>query len=82
MKVEREEKEVVVILDNLRIEGKAHIPPGGRISDFFNVPKKSLVLTEAKVFLHENSHLLYSIEFIVLNRDLIRGIFNKDALEK
>jgi len=81
MKIAREEKEIVALLDNFRVEGKIHIPPGGRISDFFNVPKKSLVITEAQIFLHQDNKLLYQVEFIVLNRDLIKGLFHKEAME-
>lgn len=81
MKIEREEKEVIAILDNFRVEGKIHIPPGGRISDFFNIPKKSLVITEAQVFLHRDNQLLYRIGFIVLNRELVMGIFPQDEMQ-
>ena len=82
MKVEREEREAVALLDNFRVEGKIHIPPGGRISDFFNVPKKSMVMTEAKIYTHRDNFLLYQTDFLVLNRDLIKGIVPKDYLEK
>jgi len=80
MRVEREEIEVIAILDDFRVEGKIHITPGGRISDFFNIPKKSLVITDAQIFLHRNNQLLYRTEFIILNRDLIKGILNKSAM--
>ena len=81
MKIEREEREVVAILDNFRIEGTIHLPPGGRISDFFNIPKTSMVMTKARVFLHRDNQLLYRIGFIVLNRELIKGIFPQDEIQ-
>ena len=81
MKIEREKREVVAILDEYRIEGKIHLPPGGRISDFFNIPKKSMVMTDARVFLHRDDRLLYHIGFIVLNRELVAGIFPQDEMQ-
>lgn len=50
MKVEREEREVIAILDDFRVEGKIHLPPGGRLSDFFNVPRTSCFIKQALLF--------------------------------
>ena len=40
-----------------------------------------MVMTDARVFLHRDNQLLYRIGFIVLNRELIKGIFSEDEMQ-
>ncbi len=76
------EIEVVIFMQNSRMEGKLHLPSGGRLTDYLALAeRKFLPITEAKIFLMPNNELLYSVPFLSLNKDFIVYIFPKNETQ-
>jgi hypothetical protein len=67
---------VMIVTDIYRIEGLLHILSGSRLTDALNSKAKDfLAVTDAKIFALEDDHLVYSPEYIAVNRDSISCIF-------
>jgi len=78
MKVEQSVVEVVVFTHNSRVEGKLHLPSGGRLTDYLALAERKFVpVTDAKIFLIPGNELLYTVPFLSLNKDFIIYIFPK-----
>ncbi|MBI4845234.1 MAG: hypothetical protein HY810_01975 [Candidatus Omnitrophica bacterium] len=78
MKVEQTEIEVVIFVQNSRVEGKVHLPSGGRLTDYLALAERKFIpITDAKVYLVPGNELIYSISFLSLNKDFILYIFPK-----
>ncbi len=78
MKVKQSEVEVVIFIQNSRIEGKMHLPAGGRLTDYLTlVERKFIPITDARIFLMPGNELLYSVPFANINKDFIVYIFPK-----
>ncbi|MBU4477942.1 MAG: hypothetical protein KKH34_02495 [Candidatus Omnitrophica bacterium] len=83
MKVEQSVIEVVISVQNSRIEGNMHLPSGGRLTDYLALPERKFIpLTEAKIFSIPGNELLYVVPFLSLNKAFIIYIFPKDKEEK
>ncbi len=85
MSVITEEREVIVFLDDYRIEGTIHLHFEQRLLDFINVAdmnKGFFPMTGAKIYSLKNDQLLDSVEFISINREKVTLIFFKKKDEK
>jgi len=78
MKVEQSEIEVVIFTQNSRVEGRLHLPSGGRLTDYLALAERKFIpVTEAKIFMVLGNELLYTVPFLSLNKDFIVYIFPK-----
>lgn len=79
MKVEQAEVEVMIFTQNSRVEGKLHLPSGGRLTDYLALAERKFIpITDSKIFLMPNNELVYSVPFLSLNKDFIIYIFPKN----
>jgi len=79
MRVEQSVLEVVIFMSTIRVEGKLHMPAGGRLTDYLALAERKFVpLTDAQVFLLPGNQLLHTIPFVSLNKDFIVFIFPKE----
>jgi len=79
MKVEQSEIEVIIFMDKTRVEGKLHLPSGGRLTDYMALAERQFVpVTNAKIFIATGNELVYSVSFLSLNKDFIAFIFPKE----
>lgn len=75
--VEREPIEVIIYLENCKIKGIVHLPPGGRLSDFLNVASRQFVpVSEAEVeSITPGVEWSYKVDFLNLNKNYIISVF-------
>jgi hypothetical protein len=71
--VEKMETGVIIFTQQHRIEGKAHIYPGGRFTDFMNAPTGLgfMPITDAKIYSLADGKLLYAVDFLSVNKNLV-----------
>lgn len=82
MKVDQTVVEVVIFMQNSRVEGKLHLPSGGRLTDYLALAeRKFLPVTDAKIFGHPDNELRYSVPFLSVNKDFIIYIFLKSQIK-
>lgn len=82
MKVDQAEIEVVIFMQNSRVEGKLHLPAGGRLTDYLALAERKFIpITFAKIFLMPGNELIYTVPFLSLNKDFIVYIFPKEEHE-
>lgn len=82
MKVEQSVIEVTIFMQDSRVEGKLHLPAGGRLTDYLALAERQFVpVTDAKIYLVPSNELIYTVSFISLNKDFIVFIFPKDKQE-
>ncbi len=72
--VEKVSSRVIIITDINRIEGNAHCFPALRLLDLLNSPSQFIPLTEAVIYDLERNRELYSVDFISLNKNIIRMV--------
>jgi hypothetical protein len=78
MKIDQAIVEVVIFTHNSRVEGKLHLPSGGRLTDYLALAERKFIpITDAKIFLMPGNQLLYAVPFLSLNKDFIIYIFPK-----
>ena len=70
-KIEREQRKVAIIVPGFRVEGKIHMLPKMRLSEFVNTARQFIPVTQAEVFSSDGSRKLYSCEFMEINRGSI-----------
>ena len=72
MKVDQAAIEVVIFMQNSRVEGKLHLPAGGRLTDYLALAERKFIpITNAKIFLVPGNELVYTVPFLSLNKDFI-----------
>ncbi|MFH1094134.1 MAG: hypothetical protein V1739_08330 [Candidatus Omnitrophota bacterium] len=82
MKVEQTEIKVVIFTQNSRVEGKLHLPSGGRLTDYLALAERKFIpITDSKIFLIPTNELIYSVPFLSLNKHFIIYIFPKDETQ-
>lgn len=75
MYTSKEKVKVAIITDAYRIEGEMHLVTGTRLTDIVNVRTKDFFpITNAKVF-SQTGEVLYSLNYVAVNRDAITAIF-------
>lgn len=68
--------QVMIVTDMFRIEGTLHVLTGSRLTDALNSKSKDfLAVTEAKIFALADDQLIYTPNYIAVNRDSIACIF-------
>lgn len=78
MKVEQAEVIVTIFMQGSRVEGKLHLPAGGRLTDYLALAERKFIpITDAKIFLMPTNELVYTVPFLSLNKDFIIYIFPK-----
>ena len=76
MYTNKDQVRVMIVTDIFRIEGLLHILTGSRLTDALNSKSKDfLAITDAKIFALTDDSLIYSPEYIAVNRDSISCIF-------
>jgi hypothetical protein len=76
--VRKTETDVVIFTQQHRIEGKAHILPGARFTDFMNTTTGFgfMPITDAKIYNLADGKLLYAVDFLSVNKNLVVMAFH------
>jgi hypothetical protein len=82
MKIDKEKVEVIIYLSNCKIEGTVHIPQGGRLTDFINVPNKNFIpVTDAKITsIDKTNQFAYNVNLVQINKNFIQTLFPRSAV--
>lgn len=76
MRLEKVPWRVSIYVDGYRIDGKIHLPPGGRLTDFLNAPGRIfLPITDAKVYDEKTNVLIYSPPLMEVNQEHIKMLY-------
>ncbi|MEW5766271.1 MAG: hypothetical protein AB1797_01420 [bacterium] len=75
LKSEYDKINAVIFTDYYRLEGTIHVKAGDRFSDFLNVSKDFIPLTNVSLYTMPDNTLLYQVGFLGLNRKDITIIF-------
>lgn len=82
LRVPKERREVVIFTRNHKIEGEMYLLMDSRMSDELNVRvREFLPVTNAKVFTLNGDSLLYTTDFITINKHSIDLVLTKPAAE-
>ena len=82
LRVPKERREVVIFTRNHKIEGEMYLLMDSRMSDELNVRvREFLPVTNAKVFTLSGDSLLYSTDFITINKHSIDLVLTKPSQE-
>ena len=80
LRIPKERREVVVFTRNHKIEGEMYLLMDSRISDELNVRVKEFIpITNAKVYTLSGDSLLYTTDFITVNKHSIDMVLTKPA---
>jgi hypothetical protein len=78
LKVPKERREVVIFTRNHKIEGEMYLLMDSRVSDELNVRvKEFLPVTNARIFSLNGDSLLYTTDFITINKHSIDLVLTK-----
>lgn len=76
MYTNKDQVRVMIVTDIYRIEGQLHVLTGSRLTDALNSKTKDfLAVTQAKIFSLADDSLVFSPDYIAVNRDSISCIF-------
>ena len=83
VKVEKATVDVIVFTQQHRIEGKAHLFPGGRLTDFMNAPAGFgfIPITDAKIYSLATGKLLYNVDLLNINKNLVVLAFPQASVQ-
>lgn len=83
LKSKRDKVEVVIYTQQFRVQGEVHTQPGGRLSDFVNSRADQIFIpvTNAKIYPVSEERLLFTVDFIAINRNRISMIFPATSLK-
>lgn len=77
----KEKISVVVLTGHYRIEGDMYLVSGSRLTDIVNVKTKDFFpITDAKVY-SSSGEIVYSLNYLAVNRDGILAIFPKEDIQ-
>lgn len=80
LRIPKERREVVVFTRNHKIEGEMYLLMDSRISDELNVRVKEFIpITNAKIFSLSGDSLLFSTDFVTVNKSSIDLVLTKPA---
>ena len=77
---EKKTTQVVIVTENLRIEGGISLYPGGRLTDFMNKAEHFIAVVNARVTDHDGKELTSST-FLNLNLHKIEVIMPVDSTD-
>jgi hypothetical protein len=67
---------VVICTSLYRVEGDMYLVPGSRLTDIVNVKTKDFFpITDAKILSPTEDKVLYTLDFVAINREEIIMIF-------
>jgi len=77
MYAQKDKLRVMVCTSLYRVEGDMHLLPGSRLTDIVNVKtgKDFFPITNAKVWSTREDRVLYTADFVTINRESIIMIF-------
>ncbi|PKM92798.1 MAG: hypothetical protein CVU80_01430 [Elusimicrobia bacterium HGW-Elusimicrobia-4] len=83
-RINKERHDVTIYLHDCKIDGAIYLPPGGRLSDFINVPMKQFIpVTNAVISaIKSGEDWKYEVEFLNLNKNSIITIFPISAMKE
>ena len=80
LRVPKERREVVIFATNHKIEGEMYLLLDSRISDELNTRSREFIpVTNAKIYTITGDSLLYSTDFITINKHSIDIVLTKPA---
>ena len=80
LRVPKERREVVIFTRNHKIEGEMYLLMDSRISDELNVRVREFIpVTNCKVFTLNGDSLLYTTDFITVNKHSIDLVLSTPA---
>jgi hypothetical protein len=80
LRVPKERREVVVFTNNHKVEGEMYLLLDSRISDELNTRSREFIpVTNAKIYTINGDSLLYSTDFITINKHSIDIVLTKPA---
>jgi len=71
VKASKEKFDIVVITNSMRMTGKMHVIPGGRLTDEINKERDFLPLTDVTIYDVSGENAISSLDFIAINKNLI-----------
>jgi len=81
MYTNKEKIAVVVLTGDYRIEGEMYLVSGSRLTDIVNVKTKDFFpITDAKIY-SSSGEIIYSLNYLAVNRDAILAIFPKEDIQ-
>lgn len=83
LRIPKERREVIVFTRNHKIEGEMYLLMDSRISDELNVRVREFIpVTNAKVYTLSGDSLLYTTDFITVNKHSIDLVLTRPAPEE
>ena len=79
LKVTKDQVRVDIFTQDHIIRGHIHPHKGSRLSDFLNLPKEFLSVTNLEIFHISSGRVLYTADYMILNRGFVMGIVPVDA---
>ena len=80
LRVPKERREVVIFTNNHKVEGEMYLLLDSRISDELNTRSREFIpVTNAKIYTINGDSLLYSTDFITINKHSIDIVLTKPA---
>lgn len=78
LRIPKERKEVIIFTRNHKIEGEIYLLMDSRISDELNVRVREFIpVTNARVYSQTGDSLLYSVDFVTVNKHAIDLVLSK-----
>ncbi len=76
MYTQKTKMRVVICTSLYRVEGDMYLVPGSRLTDIVNVKTKDFFpITDAKILSPTEDKVLYTLDFVAINREEIIMIF-------
>lgn len=80
LRVPKERREVVIFTRNHKVEGEMYLLMDSRISDELNTRAREFIpVTNAKIYTINGDSLLYTTDFITINKQSIDIVLTKPA---
>ena len=80
LRVPKERREVVIFTNNHKVEGEMYLLVDSRVSDELNTRSREFIpVTNAKIYTINGDSLLYSTDFITINKHSIDIVLTKPA---
>ena len=73
---------VTIYTEKMLIEGVAHLPKGGRLSDYINVDRRFIPISEAKLTSLVSGELIREVDVLMLNRDFVLILLPREEDEE
>lgn len=80
-RINKERHDVIIYLENCKIQGAIYLSPGSRLSDFINAPVRQFIpITDVVLSsIRTGEDWSYEVEFLDLNKNFIVTMFPVNA---